>query len=176
MRIGIDTSYHQVLRAQCSAPRIASLQRPLVLLNTDKGRLCQIRASPDAKQVERHQNFACKSLRDNHVLFDFFDFFDFRFLIPRQAIHQHRLIPLISGPQPSLTMVDLKHRSLIRYGSLTLLSLHRCRSLLDLRRRKAWHLHAACKQVVELDGTRAMDVLIGQIGWMDGWIAVALRG
>ena len=72
MRIGIGTSYHQVLRAQCSAPRC---RRPQLLNTIDKGRLCQIRASPDAKQVERHHFFlACRSLRDNHILFRIFDF------------------------------------------------------------------------------------------------------
>ena len=89
---------------------------------------------------------ACISLRDRSHSFLIFSIFSiFQFWIPRQAIHQHRLIPLISGPQSSLTMVDRKHRSLFRHGFLTSLSLHRYRSLLDLRRRKAWHLHAACK-------------------------------
>ncbi len=36
--MGIGTSHHQVLRAQYVAPRC----RPSALLNTDKGRLCQI--------------------------------------------------------------------------------------------------------------------------------------
>ena len=93
MRIGIDTSYHQVLRVQCSAPRIASLQRPPVLLNTDKGATKPNQASHAAKQVERH-HFYCLQIaaRNAHILFDFFDFFDFltfRFWIPRQAIHQY---------------------------------------------------------------------------------------
>ena len=47
-----------------------------------KERLCLIGASPVAKQVERHHFFACRSLRDNHVLFNIFDIFDFSILGP----------------------------------------------------------------------------------------------
>ena len=53
--MGIGTSRHRVLRAQCSASRCR--RRPSAAQTVDKGRLCQIRASPDAKQVERHHFF-----------------------------------------------------------------------------------------------------------------------
>ena len=71
MRIGKDTSCHQVLRAQCSAPRIAADDRHCSRFNTDKGQLCHIWFSPDAKQVGRHHFFiACKSLSDYHIPFN----------------------------------------------------------------------------------------------------------
>ena len=109
----------------------------------DKGATKPDWASHVAKQVERHHFYAYFSLRGIH--FKISTFQHFRFSTPGRAIYQHRLISLISGPQSSLTMVDQKHRSLFRHGSLTSLSLHRYRSFLDLRRRKAWHLHVTCK-------------------------------
>ena len=142
-------------------------RRPPLL---DKGRLCHIWFSPDAKQVERHHFHACFSLRG--ILFKISTFQHFRFSTPGRAIYQHWLIPLISGPQSSLTMVDRKHRSLFRHGSLTSLSLHRYRSLLDLRRRKAWHLHAACKhghmRWSRMGRGQWTFWLVDIDGWMDG--------
>ncbi len=115
-----------------------------------------------------------------------FDFPTFRFRILWQAIHQHQRIPLRSRYISSLTMVDPKHRSLFRYGSLTSLSLHRCRPDLDLRRKKlGTYMRLASVAVwwngVEQDGMRAADGLIGRYvcrmdGWMDGWIGGYDRG
>ena len=77
--IGIGTSYHQILRAQCVAPRC---RRP-ALLNTDKGRLCQIRASPVAKKIERHHFFMLAfHYTKITCFFDFFNFFNFLILNP----------------------------------------------------------------------------------------------
>ncbi len=61
--------------AMCSSPHRC---RPPLLLNTDKGRLCQIRASPDAKQVERHHFYSHLAARRSHSFrnFRFFQLFD----------------------------------------------------------------------------------------------------
>ena len=79
-KFGIGTRYHQILRVQCVAPRC---RRPALLNTIDKRRLCQIGASPVAKQVERH-HFYCLQIaaRNAQILFDFFDFFNFSILDP----------------------------------------------------------------------------------------------
>ena len=80
-----------------------------VLLNTDKGRLCQIRASPDAKQVERHHFFlACRSLRDNHILFRIFDF---SILNPRTSYLPTSTHSFNIQTMSSLDKTHLRHRS-----------------------------------------------------------------
>ena len=73
-------------------------------------------------------------------IFKFFDFFDFRFSIPWQATYQHQLIPMTSSYLSSLTKVDPKHRSLDSQVIPLSSPLHRCPSLLDLRRTNPWHL------------------------------------
>ena len=134
--LGIDTSYHQVLRAQCFPPRC----RPPTLLNTDKGRLCQIWFSPVAKQVERHHSFLlayrCAIITCFLNFFDFFDFFD---------SGSHSQLPINHSSFP-------RHPNTYRRSPWTIrttdacfhklfpmsLSPYRCRPYLDLRREEAW--------------------------------------
>ena len=102
----MGTSCHQVLRAQCVAPRC---RRPPALLNARLG-LVTLPSRWNATLFF----FACISLRE--ISFQNFNFSTFRFSIPRQAMHQHRLILLISGPQSSLNMAYLKPRSVYSQG------------------------------------------------------------
>ena len=115
--LGIGTSHHQILRAQCVAPhrRRPSLQTTVA---QHRQRASYARLGLAQMPSRWSATIFCLQIaaRLSHSFqnFDFstFSIFSiFRFWIPRQAIHQHRLIPLISGPQSSLTIVDWKHRS-----------------------------------------------------------------
>ena len=108
----MGTRCHQVLRAQCVAPRC---RRPPALLNTDQGgdyaRLWLVTLPSRWNDTVF---IACISLRE--ISFQNFNFSTFRFSIPRQAMHQHRPILLISGPQSSFNMAHLKPRSVYSQG------------------------------------------------------------
>ena len=161
MRIGIDTSYHQVLRAQCSAPHIAADHhrcRP-PSLNTDKRRLCQIRASPDAKQVERH-HFFWLAYRCAIITF-FSKFSTFSILDPPTGhpststhsfnIQTHVVAHHSRSKSPKLNQIWISH--VIDATSLS----PRFGPSEKEAWQRAWDLGA-----IKQDGTRAMDVLIGQ--------------
>ena len=137
-----------------------------------KGRLCQVRASHVAKQVERHHFL----LANRCAIITFFSTFRlFSILNPRASYLPTPTHSFDIQTMSSLNKTHLIHRSVYSQGIHTSSLQHRCRPDLDLRRkeaRRAWNLGA-----IEQDGTRAEDVLIGRyVGWMDGWIAVALRG
>ena len=104
--------------------------------SSTRGRLCQIRASPVAKLVERHHFLCLLFAARNSPSFRHSTLFDSG--SPRQAIHQHQHIPLTYGPHSSLNMAHLMHRSVYSQDIHTLSSLHRCRPDLDLRRKEAW--------------------------------------
>ena len=84
MRIGIR---HKLPPSSAGAsfsslPKIPDRERcrPPPLLNTTRGKLCQIWPSPDAKLVERYHFYRLQSLivslRETHILFEIFDVFD----------------------------------------------------------------------------------------------------
>ena len=76
-----------------------------------RGRLCQIGLVRMPSRWSATIFIACISLRDRSHSFSTFSIFStFRFWIPRQAIHQHQLIPLISRYIPSLMIDHPNHR------------------------------------------------------------------
>ncbi len=114
MRIGMATSHRQNLRAQCSAPRIASLQ-------TTSTAQHQQRASYTIFGLVRMPSrwsatIFCLQIRCAKITF-FSTFSIFRFSIPLDAMHQQRLIPLTSGLLSSLTRTYPMHRSVFSQGN-----------------------------------------------------------
>ncbi len=139
------------------------------LLNTDKGKLCQIWLSPAAKQVERH-HFYCLHIAFRSakitVLSEISIFRFFRFRIAWQAIHRQQVIPMASAYLSSLNMDHPDHRCLFTQVISMSSPLHRCRSNLDPRRKDAWHPAAIALELADMatcDGMGAMDVLIGRL-------------
>ena len=136
-------------------------RRPPLL---DKGRLCHIWLSPDAKQVERHHFLLANRCA---IITFFFDFFDFSILNPR-AGHPSTtarsfdiLIPIVAHHGLSNAPERVFTRDL----------LYRCRyiavaQIWTFGERKLGKKLGILGQA-EQGGTRAMDDLIGR--WMDRW-------
>ena len=81
MRIGIATNYHQILRAQCSAPRIASLQTTSAAQHRQRGDYARL----GLVTLPRGWNATILLLAIRCANQDFFDFSAFSILNPRAS-------------------------------------------------------------------------------------------
>ena len=128
---GICTSYHQVLPARCSAPRITTNQLCSTPTRSDYAGLGLVPLpSRWSATIFLWLAYRC-------AIITFFSTFRLlRFWIPWSAIHQQQLTIMTSSDLSSLDIIYPDHRCLFSQVISLSPPLHRCRLHLDLRRRK----------------------------------------
>ncbi len=141
MRIGIDTSYHQNLRAQCSAPRIAADDHYCSTSTLTKGDYARLGlVTLPSRWSATILLLAFRWTKSFQILFEIFDY----------SIQD----PMTCYPSRSTHSFDIQTHFVAYHGIseapegvFTRDFLRRCRyiAVAQIQTKEAWHQYAACK-------------------------------